>query len=180
MAKCSPWPSGPAGASRPGIAPDKWPSKPWVSRKRVAHIGNGVDAHRFQRGIEEHRAVKTRCVVAHFGHDIGVAQHHHGSIGFRAGGEAAGVARGFGAGHLQREITQRIRDQQGLVGRLYIAGIASRRELCRTARRIAHLFEIRHRFREILNSLAKRRGCLGFDQVFFRAHFLLQDNSESC
>ena len=40
------------------------------------HVGHGLDAHLFQRGIEEHRAVETRRMVADLRHDIGMAQHH--------------------------------------------------------------------------------------------------------
>ena len=61
--------------------------------KTRAHIGYGFNAHLFQRRIHEHRAVKARRMMPHLSHDIGVAQHHHRGIGFRAGGKATGVAR---------------------------------------------------------------------------------------
>jgi hypothetical protein len=57
-----------------------------------AHVGHGMDAHVFQRGVEEHRRVEAGRVVADLGHHVAVAQQVQRGDRVGAGGEAAGVA----------------------------------------------------------------------------------------
>ena len=60
--------------------------------KPLLQMVHRVDAHRLQRTVQEHRAVKARGVVTDLGDDVGVAQHHQGRVRLRAGGEAARMA----------------------------------------------------------------------------------------
>jgi hypothetical protein len=86
---------------------------------QLADRGN---AHRFQGTVEEHIAVKAGGVVADFGDDVFVAQHHQGGDGIGDAGKSAGVPGSFAGCHLQGQIPQRIRRQQGLVNGCRVTG----------------------------------------------------------
>ncbi len=126
-----------------------------------AHVGNGVDAHVFQRGVEEHRRIEAGRVVADLGHHVAVAQQMQRGDRVGAGGEAARVAGRLAAGDLQRQVAQRVGGEQGLVdGRL--AGRVRQRGLVRPQeRRGAQAVDFRKAVGEILDAFAEGGEGLG-------------------
>jgi hypothetical protein len=122
MAKCWPWPRGPAGREQAGNGAGEVAEQAVPLAEAVAHVLNGADAHFLQGAVQEHGRVETGGVMAHLGDDVGVAQHDQGRIGLGAGSEAAGMAGGLGAADLQGQVAQGVGRQQGLVGGGRIAG----------------------------------------------------------
>ena len=65
------------------------------------HLVDGLYPHVFQGAIQEHGTVETRRMVAHFGDDIGMTQHHQRGIGIGTTGKATRVTGLFAATDLQ-------------------------------------------------------------------------------
>ncbi len=134
-----------------------------------AHLGDGVDAHGFQRGIEEHCRIETRRVVADLGHHVAVAQEMQRGDGVGAGGEATGVTRGLAAGDLQREIAQRVGGEQGLVDGRVAGGVGQRGLAGSQERRGAQTVDLGETVGEILDAFAEGGHGLG-GGLQLRAH----------
>jgi len=124
--------------------------------KAFAQLGDGADAHGLERGVEKHGAVVARRVMADFGDDVGVPEHHQRAVGLGTGGKAAGMPRGLGTGNLQGQVTQRIGAEQGLVDRRRVRRVANR-VFAWCNRGPAMALEIRPGLAEILDSLHEIR-----------------------
>ena len=129
--------------------------------KARAHLGHGVDAHVFQRGVEEHRRIEAGRVVADLGHHVAVAQQMQRGDCVGAGGEAAGVAGGLAAGDLQRQVAQRVGGEQRLIDRGLAGGVRQRGLVRPQQRRGAQAVDFGEAVSEILDAFAKRREGLG-------------------
>jgi len=82
-------------------------------------------------------------------------------IGIGAGGKAARMAGGLGAGDLQREITQRVGGEQGLVDRGFAGRIRQRGLVRAEQRRCAEAVDVRKAVGEILDPFAEGGNGLG-------------------
>ena len=126
-----------------------------------AHVGNGMDAHVFQRGVEEHRRVEAGRMVADLGHHVAVAQQMQRGHRVGAGGEAARVAGRLAAGDLQGQVAQRVGGQQGLIDRRLAACVWQRGLVRPQERRGAEAVDFREAVGEILDAFAEGREGLG-------------------
>ena len=134
-----------------------------------AHVGDAVDAHGFQRGIEEHRRIEAGRVVADLGHHVAVAEQVQRGDGIGAGSEATGVAGGLGSGDLQREIAQRVSGEQGLVDGRVAGGVGQRGPAGSQERRRAQTVDLGETVGEILDAFAEGGHGLG-GGLQLRAH----------
>src|SRR5215472_420104 len=150
--------------------------KPVALAKPLAQFANRGDPHPFERSIEKQRAVEPGCVMARFGENILLPKHHPRREHLGLTREPTCVPRRLRGRHLQRQESQRIRQEKSLKNRRGIPWLTNRRLALPDRRHRAVFFQQVVRLRIMFDAVSKI-GCVELISRSLR-HARLRGKSE--